>query len=168
MASGLLGWRSSGETLDACAKIRKSLKTRALSWIFVSWSNDFAIFVKLKIYPQHKTIMDYTKEQKMAMSKVLLDIVSVDEHIDARETLYFERVKNTLDLTTQDHFDVLHMNTLRCLSIIKTMSVEQKSNFAQMMREMILADRFIDPSEATSFYDICEFVNINGVGLSMD
>ena len=31
--------------------------------------------------------MEYTKDQKMAMSKVLLDIVSVDEYIDARETL---------------------------------------------------------------------------------
>ena len=56
------------------------------------------------------------------MSKVLLDIVSVDEHIDARETLYLEKVKDVLELSTQDHFDVLHLNTLRCLSIIKTLS----------------------------------------------
>ena len=110
--------------------------------------------------------MEYTKEQKMAMSKVLLDIVSVDEHIDARETLYFEKVKNTLDLTTQDHFDVLHLNTLRCLSIIKTMREDQKIEFATMMREMILADEYIDPNEAVSFYDICEFIHANGVGLA--
>lgn len=104
----------------------------------------------------------------MAMSKVLLDIVSVDEHIDARETLYFETVKDMLQLTTQDHFDVLHLNTLKCLSVIKSMTFEQKTDFAQMMRNMIIADRFIDPNEAVSFYDICEFLHINGVGLSMD
>lgn len=112
--------------------------------------------------------MEYTKDQKMAMSKVLLDIVSVDEHIDARETLYFETVKDTLQLTTQDHYDVLHLNTLKCLSVIKSMPLEQKTDFAQMMRNMIIADRFIDPNEAVSFYDICEFLHINGVGLSMD
>jgi len=112
--------------------------------------------------------MEYTKDQKMAMSKVLLDIVSVDEHIDARETLYFETVKDMLQLTTQDHFDVLHLNTLKCLSVIKSMTFEQKTDFAQMMRNMIIADRFIDPNEAVSFYDICEFLHINGVGLSMD
>lgn len=112
--------------------------------------------------------MEYTKDQKMAMSKVLLDIVSVDEHIDARETLYFETVKDMLQLTTQDHFDVLHLNTLKCLSVIKSMTLEQKTDFAQMMRNMIIADRFIDPNEAVSFYDICEFLHINGVGLSMD
>ena len=104
----------------------------------------------------------------MAMSKVLLDIVSVDEHIDARETMYFENVKELLDLTTQDHYDILHLNTLKCLSIIKLMTIEQKTEFATMMRKMIIADGYIDPNEATSFYDICEFIHINGIGLTME
>jgi uncharacterized tellurite resistance protein B-like protein len=112
--------------------------------------------------------MEYTKEQKMAMSKVLLDIVSVDEHIDARETMYFESIKQTLQLTTQDHFDILHLNTLKCLSIIKSMTIEQKTEFATMMRKMIIVDEYIDPNEATSFYDICEFIHINGIGLTME
>jgi uncharacterized tellurite resistance protein B-like protein len=112
--------------------------------------------------------MEYTKEQKMAMSKVLLDIVSVDEHIDARETMYFESIKQTLQLTTQDHFDILHLNTLKCLSIIKSKTIEQKTEFATMMRKMIIVDEYIDPNEATSFYDICEFIHINGIGLTMD
>lgn len=102
------------------------------------------------------------------MSKVLLDIVSVDEHIDVRETMYFETVKELLQLTTQDHYDVLHLNTLKCLCIIKSMTTEQKTEFANMMRNMIIADKFIDPNEAVSFYDICEFIHINGIGLSMD
>ena len=112
--------------------------------------------------------MEYTKDQKMAMSKVLLDIVSVDEHIDARETMYFENVKELLDLTTQDYYDILHLNTLKCLSIIKLMTIEQKTEFATMMRKMIIADGYIDPNEATSFYDICEFIHINGIGLTME
>lgn len=112
--------------------------------------------------------MEYSKEQKMAMSKIILDIVSIDEHIDARETMYFETVKETLQLTTQDHFDILHLNTLKCLSIIKLMTVEQKTEFAMMMRNMILADKYIDPNEAASFYDICEFIHINGIGLKME
>lgn len=112
--------------------------------------------------------MEYTKEQKMAMSKVLLDIVSIDEHIDSRETMYFESIKQVLQLTTQDHFDILHLNTLKCLSIIKSMTIEQKTEFATMMRKMIIVDEYIDPNEATSFYDICEFIHINGIGLTMD
>jgi len=112
--------------------------------------------------------MEYSKEQKMAMSKILLDIVSVDEHIDARETAYFETIKKALQLTTQDHFEVLHLNTLKSLSIIKLMSIEQKTEFASMMRNMIIVDKYIDPNEAASFYDICEFIHINGIGLTME
>ena len=112
--------------------------------------------------------MEYSKEQKMAMSKILLDIVSVDGHIDARETMYFETVMENLQLTTQDHFDILHLNTLKCLSIIKLLKDEQKTEFAKMMREMIIADEYIEPYEASSFYDICEFIHINGIGLTME
>lgn len=109
--------------------------------------------------------MEFTKEQKMAMAKVLLDIMSVDEDIDTRETNYFEKVKDTLGLTAQDHFEALHLNTLKSLSVIKKMNSNQKKDFAVMMREMILADEFIDPNEAVSFYDICDFIHANGVGL---
>lgn len=110
--------------------------------------------------------MEHTKEQRMAMAKVLLEILSVDENIDSRETMFFERIKDRLDLTAQDHFEVLQLNTLKCLSIIKTMDYDQKMVFAQMMKGMILADEFIDPNEAVAFYDICEFVCLTGIGLS--
>lgn len=112
--------------------------------------------------------MEYTIEQKMAMSKVLLDILSIDEHIDSRETLYFEKVKELLHLSTQDHYDILHLNTLKCLSIIKSMDEDCKKGFVQMMREMIISDRLIDPNEARSFYDICDLIHITGIGLSID
>lgn len=111
--------------------------------------------------------MEYSKEQRMAMAKVLLDIQSVDKHIDPRETIYFEKVKDNLNLTAQDHYEVFHLNTLKCLSMIKSLDDSQKGVFAQMMREMILADKYIDPVEASCFYDICEFINVSGVGLSV-
>lgn len=112
--------------------------------------------------------MEYTKDQKMAISKVLLDIAGVDENIDTREITYFETVMDKLQLTAQDHFVIMHLNTLKCLSIIKQMTVEQKTEFAVMMRNMIVADKYIDPNEATSFYDICEFIQLNGIGLTKD
>lgn len=36
--------------------------------------------------------MEYTKE-KMAMTRVLMDVVSIDEYIDARETMYLWTVR---------------------------------------------------------------------------
>jgi uncharacterized tellurite resistance protein B-like protein len=111
--------------------------------------------------------MAFTQEQKMAISKVLLDILSIDELVDSRETMYFETIKEKLQLTAQDHYDVLQQNTLKCLNIIKVMSDEQKIEFVMMMRQMIVADKYIDSTEATSFYNICEYVKINGIGLTL-
>ena len=110
----------------------------------------------------------FTLQEKMAMAKILVDIVSVDEKIDVRETLYFEKVKDLLELTTKDHFELLNLKTIMCLSTIKGMLDEQKIYFAEMMRSMVLADEYIDPKEASSFYDICDFIQIYGVGLNAE
>ena len=111
--------------------------------------------------------MDYSRQQKLAISKILLDILSIDENIDPRETMYFEKVKELLELSAQDHYDVLGLNTLKCMSIVKAMNEQQKMEFARMMREMIVADQFIDPNEASAFYDLCDFIGIKGIGLSV-
>ena len=66
--------------------------------------------------------MELTYIQKMAIVKVLLDIIGVDGKIDARETHFFEEVKVKLGLSAEDHFEVMKLNTLNCLSIIKEMS----------------------------------------------
>ena len=60
--------------------------------------------------------MDYTYIQKMSIVRVLLDIISVDGKIDARETHFFEEIKVKLDLSAEDHFRVREYNTLNCLS----------------------------------------------------
>lgn len=108
----------------------------------------------------------YNKEQKKAITKVLLDIIYIDGKIDSREISYFEEAKNFFDMSSENQFEVVGLNTLYCLGVIKAMDDEQKKNFVNMMRETILADGYIDPKEAEAFYNICEFINVTGVGLS--
>ena len=109
---------------------------------------------------------NYNNEQKMAIAKVLLDIIYVDGKIDGREISYYERVKNSFDMSPENQFAVVGLNTLCCLGIIKAMDDEQKLSFVNMMRETILSDEYIDPKEAEAFYNICEFIHVTGVGLS--
>lgn len=104
--------------------------------------------------------MEYKYNQKMAIVRLLLDIISIDEKIDERETLYFERVKKELDLSPEDHFKVKDFSTLLSLSILKSMSKEQKENYADLMKNMILADGIIEPSELLAYEDICIFCEI--------
>lgn len=107
-----------------------------------------------------KVIMEYSYIQKMAIVRLLLDIISIDEKIDERETLYLEKVKKELSLGPEDHFKVNNFGTLLSLSILKEMSDEQKSDYATMMRNMIFADGVIEPSERLAYEDICDFCGI--------
>lgn len=105
--------------------------------------------------------MEYKYNQKMAIVRLLLDIISIDEKIDERETLYFEKVKKELGLSPEDHFKVKEFSTLLSLSILKGMSVEQKENYSTLMKNMILADGVIEPSEILAYEDICRFCDIS-------
>lgn len=110
--------------------------------------------------------MDYTYLLKMSIVKVLLDIISVDGKIDARETHFFEEIKVKLGLSAEDHFKVMEYNTLNCLSVIKEMSEEQKNGYRELMSGIILADGVIDDNEQKAYDNICEFCGINNVGLN--
>lgn len=104
--------------------------------------------------------MEYNYNQKMAILRLLLDIINIDGKIDERETLYFEKVKKELNLSSEDHFKVKEFNTLLGLSILKCMSEEQKSHYNMLMRNMILVDGIIEPSELMAYEDICAFCEI--------
>lgn len=105
--------------------------------------------------------MEYNYNQKMAIVRLLLDIISIDGKIDERETLYFEKVKKELYLSSEDHFKVKDFSTLLSLSIIKDMSIEQKEKYIDLMKNMILADGVIEPSELLAYKDICKFCDIH-------
>ena len=96
----------------------------------------------------------------MAIVRLLLDILSVDGKIDARETFYFEKVKEELGLSPDDHFKVNNFSTLISLAIVKAMTDEQKADYAELMRRMILADNVIEENERIAYEDICEFCNV--------
>lgn len=105
--------------------------------------------------------MELTYIQKMSIVKVLLDIIGVDGKIDARETHFFEEVKVKLGLSAEDHFKVMKLNTLNCLSIIKEMTNEQKLYYKELMHGIILADGVIEENEQLAYDNICEFCHIN-------
>lgn len=104
--------------------------------------------------------MDFKYIQKIAIVRLLLDIISVDGKIDEREIIYFEKVKKELGLSPEDHFKAKDFNTLLSLSILKGMTVEQKEFYANFMRKMILIDGVIEPSERSAYEDICKFCDI--------
>lgn len=47
--------------------------------------------------------MDFTYQEKISMMRILLDIVHADGIIDARETFFFNQLKEVLDVAEEDY-----------------------------------------------------------------
>lgn len=98
-------------------------------------------------------MVEYTYQQKIAMMRILLDIIHADGRIDARETFFFEQLKDKYGLNEEDHEVVNSKNSLLALSQLKEMSEEQKEDFAKQMSRMIIVDEDINVNEV-SIYNI--------------
>lgn len=98
-------------------------------------------------------MVEYTYQQKIAIMRILLDIIHADGRIDARETFFFNQLKEKYELSEDDHAVVNSKNSLLALAQIKAMSEEQKLDFARQMSRMIIVDEDINVNEV-SIYNV--------------
>lgn len=103
----------------------------------------------------------FNYQQKIAMARILLDIIHADGHIDAREIFYFEQLKNEFGLVEESHKDVEEKNSLMALAQVKMFNEEQKENFADLMAKMIVVDEDINANEVMIYNIVREFAGIN-------
>lgn len=99
-------------------------------------------------------------EQKIAVLRVLMDIVMADFRIDEREQHLFERICRELDLDESARFDMEKKNSLLSLMDIKDFSSEQKDDFASLMGKMIVVDEDIHINEVRIYNVVRDFCNI--------
>lgn len=105
--------------------------------------------------------MEFTYQQKIAMMRILLDIIHADGVIDARETFFFEQLKKEFGLTAKDHKVVKAKNSLIALSQVRLLSEEQKKYFATLMSKMIVVDEDININETAIYEVVTDFCGIN-------
>jgi uncharacterized tellurite resistance protein B-like protein len=106
-------------------------------------------------------MVEYTYQQKIAIMRILLDIIHADGIIDARETFFFEKLKDEFGLAEEDHEVVKNKNSLLALSQIKLLDEEQKEHFAKLMARMIIVDEDINVNEVSIYNVVSEFCDIN-------
>lgn len=92
-------------------------------------------------------------QQKIAVLRVLLDIIHADGRIDVRETAYFDNLLNELDLPADSKEHILAKSSLIALLDIKNFTDEQKEYFAALMDKMIKVDEDINVNEV-AIYDV--------------
>lgn len=105
-------------------------------------------------------MVEYTYQQKIAIMRILLDIIHADGIIDARETFFFEKLKGEFGLADEDHEVVKNKNSLLALTQIKLLDNEQKEHFAELMAQMIIVDEDINVNEVTIYNVVNDFCGI--------
>ena len=80
-------------------------------------------------------------DQKIAVMRVLLDIIYADGRVDIRETAYYSDLLNELHLSAEFEELIQKKSSLIALLDIKNFTLEQKEYFAAMMDKMIKVDQ---------------------------
>lgn len=105
--------------------------------------------------------MEFTYQEKIAIMRILLDVIHADGIIDERETFFFNKLKEEFSLGDNDYDVVKEKNSLIALTQIKLLNEEQKNSFAKLMSEMIIVDEDINTNELAIYDVVAEFCNIN-------
>lgn len=106
-------------------------------------------------------MVGYTYQQKIAIMRILLDIIHADGIIDARENFFFEKLKDKFGLAEEDHEVVKNKNSLLALTQIKLLDDEQKEHFAELMAQMIIVDEDINVNEMVIYELVCRICGID-------
>ena len=103
---------------------------------------------------------EYSYQQKIAMLRILLDIIHADGYIDAREKHFFNEIRELLQLEEEDYAIVKETNSLLALLQIKSFNDEQKMGFALYMSKMIVVDQDINSNEIAIYNVVRDFCGI--------
>lgn len=105
-------------------------------------------------------MVEFSYQQKIAVMRILLDIIHADGKIDARETFFFDKLKKEFSLADEDHEAVRQKNSLIALTQIKLLNEDQKKIFAGLMSSMIIVDEDINANEVAIYEVVSDFCEI--------
>ena len=103
---------------------------------------------------------ELTYNERIAVMRILKDIILADNKIDDREQMLFSKIADLLVLDESAKQDVDKQNSLLALTIIHDFTQEQKEEFAKLMGQMIIVDKDINYNEVRIYNVVNEFCNI--------
>ncbi len=112
-------------------------------------------------YKEVKTNMEeLTHNAKIAVLRILNDIVNADNIIKDVELKYMNEIARSFELANNYMDEVNNLVTLQALAIVRTLSADFKKKIAQMMGKMIVIDEDINYNEVKLYNAVCESCNI--------
>ena len=101
-----------------------------------------------------------TYNEKIAVVKVLNEILNADSIVHENEVQYMNEVIRDFGLEGKYEDDVKSLMTLQALATIRELDVELKEMVAKMMGKMIVIDNDINYNEVKLYNAFCESCNI--------
>ncbi len=103
---------------------------------------------------------ELTNKAKIAVIKVLSEILHADNIVHDSEVAYMNDVISSFNLDSNYQSEVDNLKTLQALSTIRELSVAQKGEVAKMMGKMIVIDKDINYNEVKLYNAFCESCDI--------
>ena len=115
---------------------------------------------KRKEVKKQYTMKELTHNAKIAVLKILNDIVNADNIVKNVEVDYMNEIARSFELADNYMDEVNNLVTLQALAIVRTLSTDLKQEIAQMMGKMIVIDKDINYNEVKLYNAVCESCNI--------
>lgn len=103
---------------------------------------------------------ELTHDAKIAVLRILNDIVNADNIVKDVEVEYMNEIARSFELADNYMDEVNNLVTLQALSIVRALSVDLKEKIAQMMGKMIVIDEDINYNEVKLYNAVCKSCNI--------
>ena len=103
---------------------------------------------------------ELTHNAKIAVLKILNDIVNADNIVKDVEVDYMNEIARSFELADNYMDEVNNLVTLQALAIVRTLSTDLKQEIAQTMGKMIVIDKDINYNEVKLYNAVCESCNI--------
>lgn len=104
---------------------------------------------------------EFTYNTKIAILKVLTDIINADNVVHEKETEYIDELVKQFGLDDSYKTEMNNIVTLQALNTLRQLDSNQKEQIAAMMGKMIVIDKDINYNEVKLYNTICESCFIN-------
>lgn len=104
---------------------------------------------------------EYTYNIKIAILRVLTDIIHADNVVHEKEIEYIEELVKQFGLDESYKTEINSVVTLQALNTLSQLDPQQKEQVAAMMGKMIVIDKDINYNEVKLYNTICESCLIN-------
>ena len=103
---------------------------------------------------------ELTHNAKIAVLKILNDIVNADNIVKDVEVDYMNEIARYFELADNYMDEVNNIVTSQALSIVRTLPTDLKEKITKMMGKMIVIDKDINYNEVKLYNAVCESCNI--------